>query len=101
MLDWERGERVGIPAWDWFHFIVQPSVLVRRETTEATLARLEKLFTTVEFQQYATQCGIAGAEWRLAYAYVDYCINVTRQTEGLKSLEALREAIRTRWTTAR
>ena len=93
VLDWERGERVGIPAWDWFHFIVQPSVLVRHETTEATMARLEKLLTSIEFQQYAMRCGIAGVEWRLAYAYVDYCINVTRQTEGLKSLEALRGAI--------
>jgi hypothetical protein len=101
VLDWERGERVGIPAWDWFHFIVQPSVLVRRETTGATMARFEKLLTCVEFQHYATRCGIAGAEWRLAYAYVDYCINVTRQTEGLKSLEVLRETMRARETMAR
>jgi aminoglycoside phosphotransferase (APT) family kinase protein len=101
VLDWERGERVGIPAWDWFHFVVQPAVLVRRETTEATLARLEKLFPSAEFQRYAARCGIIGAEWMLAFAYVEYCVNVTRQTEGLKLLEALREAIHARWTTAR
>ena len=101
VLDWERGERVGIPAWDWFHFIVQPAVLVRRETTEATMARLEKLFASAEFQRYAERCRIVGAEWKLAFAYVDYCINVTRQTEGLRSLEALREAMRSLLATRR
>ena len=93
VLDWERGERVGIPAWDWFHFIVQPAVLVRREATEETLARLEKLFVSPEFQRYAERSGIRGSERRLAKAYVAYCIHVTRQTEGLNLLEALREAI--------
>ena len=100
VLDWERGERVGIPAWDWFHFVVQPAVLVRRETTAATMARLEKLFTSAEFQRYAERCGIVGAEWKLAFAYVDYCINVTRQTEGLNLLQMLREALLTPCTTA-
>lgn len=98
VLDWERGERVGIPAWDWLHFVVQPAVLVRRETTNATIARLEKLFASAEFQRYAERCGIIGAEWKLAFAYVDYCINVTRQTEGLALLELLREASSERLT---
>lgn len=101
VLDWERGERVGIPAWDWFHFVVQPAVLVRRETTEATMGRLKKLFISAEFQRYAERCGIVGAEWKLAFAYVDYCINVTRQTEGLELLRALREAIASRLVTSR
>ena len=101
VLDWERGERVGIPAWDWLHFIVQPAVLVRRETTEATMARLVELFATAEFHHYAERCGILGEEWKLAFAYVDYCINVTRQTEGLKLLEALREAMRLQLATGR
>jgi hypothetical protein len=101
VLDWERGERVGIPAWDWLHFVVQPAVLVRRETAEATMSRLEKLFASAEFQRYAERCGIVGAEWKLVFAYVDYCLNVTRQTEGLKLLEALREAVRSQLTTRR
>ena len=101
VLDWERGERVGIPAWDWLHFVVQPAVLVRRETAETTMVRLEKLFASAEFERYGERCKIAGAEWKLAFAYVDYCINVTRQTEGLKSLETLREAMRPQLTTKR
>jgi hypothetical protein len=96
VLDWERGDRVGIPAWDWFHFVVQPAVLVRREPPDATMARLENLFASAEFQRYAERCGIVGVEWKLALAYVNYCINVTRQTEGLKLLELLREALRAR-----
>jgi aminoglycoside phosphotransferase (APT) family kinase protein len=101
VLDWERGERVGIPAWDWLHFVVQPAVLVQREGTDATVARLKKLFGSAEFQRYAVRCGIVGAEWKLAFAYVDHCMNVTRQTEGLKLLEALRDAIHARCATAR
>ena len=101
VLDWERGERVGIPAWDWFHFVVQPAVLVQREPTEATVSRLEKLFASAEFQRYAERCGIRGAERRLALAYLEYWIRVTRQTEGLGLLEALRDVMRARWITAR
>jgi hypothetical protein len=99
VLDWERGERVGIPAWDWLHFVVQPAVLVRREPVDATVARLEKLFRSVEFQRYAARCGIVGTEWKLAFAYVDYCINVTSQTEGLELLEVLRAALQVRQVT--
>ncbi len=101
VLDWERGERVGIPAWDWFHFIVQPAVLVRRERADATVARLEKLFASTEFQRYSLRCGIVGSEWKLVFAYVDYCINATRQTEGLELLEMLLEVLRVRCATER
>jgi hypothetical protein len=26
VLDWERGNLEGIPGWDWFNFVIQPSV---------------------------------------------------------------------------
>ena len=93
VLDWERGERVGIPAWDWFHFVMQPAVLVRKEATESTLNKISTLFTSQEFQRYASLTGIAGLEWPLALAYVDFCIHVTQQTEGLNLLTQLRAAL--------
>ena len=101
VLDWERGEDVGIPLWDWMHFVVQPSVLVRRDSTDATVARLRALFAAPEFINYSKHCQVAGAEWRFAFAYVEYCIRVTQQTEGLPLLEKLLEVIRTRLPTAR
>jgi hypothetical protein len=96
ILDWERGERVGIPGWDWFHFVVQPAVLVRHEATETILSRLEKLFSSVAFERYAKLAGIAGREWPLALAYLNYCLNVIRQTEGAARLASLAQALQGR-----
>lgn len=96
VLDWERGERVGIPGWDWFHFIVQPAVLVQREKTEQILGRLEQLFASAEFGRYAKRAGISGWEWPLATAYVNYCLRVTQQTEGAARLESLLSALELR-----
>lgn len=95
VLDWERGERLGLPGWDWIHFIVQPAVLVRRERADQTLARLEQLFASVEFGHYAKLAGIRDREWPLAMAYVSYCLRITQQTEGLARLESLLSALET------
>lgn len=89
VLDWERGEVAGVPAWDWFHFIVQPAVLVARESETKTLAQLETLFSTETFQSYARLTGIAGHERALVVAYLHFCIRVTQQTEGLERINAL------------
>lgn len=94
VLDWERGEQIGIPMWDWLHHVIQPGVLVRREAADITIARLTELFASADFIQYAKRCQVSGAEWRFTFAYVEYCIRVTRQTEGLPLLERLREALR-------
>jgi hypothetical protein len=58
-LDWERGEFPGVPSWDWFHYIVQTSILVRHDSPHQTMLRLQRLFTTPPFQSYAQQAGIA------------------------------------------
>jgi hypothetical protein len=97
LLDWERGELVGIPTWDWLHFVLQSSVLVRRETVEALRARLEKLFASAIFQDYAARAGVAGKERALALAYLSYCTRVIRPSEGLKQLTMLEEAARPGW----
>jgi hypothetical protein len=96
VLDWERGERVGIPGWDWFHFVVQPAVLVRREPPARTLQRLEELFAAAPFGRYARLAGIAGREWRLVAAYLTYCLRVGLQTEGVARLAALAQALQQR-----
>jgi hypothetical protein len=57
-LDWERGEFPGVPSWDWFHYIVQTSILVRHDSPHQTMRRLQRLFTTSPFQSHAQQAGI-------------------------------------------
>ncbi len=58
-FDWERGQLKGIPAWDWFHFIVQTSILVKRHSPERVAAELAQLIHSARFQKYASDAGIS------------------------------------------
>lgn len=89
VLDWERGERAGLPGWDWLHFLLQPAILVHRESVAKMLLRLEQLFASAEFARYAVRAGLAGYEWPFAAAYVCYSLRVTQQTEGSAGLKLL------------
>jgi hypothetical protein len=100
LLDWERGELAGVPGWDWFHFVMQPAVLVRHEPVTRLLACLERLIASEEFASYSRRAGIVGEERALALAYLSYCTRVTRQTEGLKTIVALEQAAAERWFSA-
>jgi hypothetical protein len=97
LLDWERGELAGVPGWDWFHFVMQPAVLVRREPVPTLLARFEQLLTGVDFARYAQHAGIAGNERVLALSYLCYCTRVTRQADGLETVAELERAATKRW----
>ncbi len=97
VLDWERGEPAGIPGWDWFHFELQPAVLVRREGTTALLSRFERLLESADFAGYAQQAGMGEHGRALALAYLAGCTRVTRQTEGGDQVRALEQAAAARW----
>jgi len=97
VLDWERGELAGVPGWDWFHFVMQPALLVRRETPEKLLAHFEGLLNLPEFQDYAGSARIVEQTRALAYAYLVYCLHITRQTEGREGLQALAGLAAVRW----
>jgi hypothetical protein len=88
-LDWERGELNGMPLWDWLHFVVQPALLVQRASTQMVLDRIEELFGSGPFRRYAEQAGILGLEHLLSWTYLQYCIHVVAQTEGLPQVQAL------------
>lgn len=89
VLDWERGEVAGPPAWDWFHWVIQYEVLVRRCDTEGILRRIESELVTPAFREYATAAGIGAAVRPLLSAYLLYCTKVIRQADGLRRIEAL------------
>ncbi|MCU0784711.1 MAG: hypothetical protein MUF81_11840 [Verrucomicrobia bacterium] len=100
LLDWERSELAGVPGWDWFHFVMQPAVLVRREAMPGLLTRFERLLAGEDFVRYARHAGMAGSERALALAYLCYRTRITRQTEGLEALVALEHAATERWFSA-
>jgi hypothetical protein len=57
-IDWEHGQFPGVPSWDWFHYIVQTSILVRHDSPHETLLRLQQLFALSTFKSYAKEAGI-------------------------------------------
>ncbi len=87
-FDWERGQFPGVPAWDWFHYVVQTSILVRKESPKKTLLRLQSLLTSRDFQTYADLTGIRSHEHSLLIAYLLHARQL-RQTEGALQLETL------------
>jgi hypothetical protein len=96
VLDWERGALTGMPCWDWFHFEIQNSILVRRESAATVLTRLERLWNEPPFREYAHRAGVSGHERALTAAYLQYCTDVLRPTEGLEVIGDLHHLLATR-----
>jgi len=88
VLDWERGELRGVPAWDWFHYIVQDSILVRKQKAPATFARLQALVSSKLFRRYAEKTGIHNCVPSILAGYLLYARSL-RQTEGAEQIENL------------
>ena len=93
VLDWERGETAGPPAWDWFHFVLQPEVLVRRASAQTVLDRFEKFRRTPEFLRYVAKARIESSVDLLLLGYAIHCRDITRQTEGMTTIKSLVELL--------
>jgi len=89
VLDWELGERMGVPGWDWFHFEIQHAVLVRRWPVAELSRLIVRLLESAEFRDYATRARIAEIARPLAAAYLLYCVEIWRPTAGLERLRSL------------
>ena len=89
VLDWERGEWRGLPGWDWFHFVLQPAILVRKQTAAELAATAKALLGSPSFKTYAQASGLAGRErdWLLAYLW--HCRRVLRPAEGSPRIDEL------------
>lgn len=97
MLDWERGELAGIPGWDWFHYVLQPAILVERLPVAGLVQRMEGLLRSEAFLAYAERAGIRGCERELALAYLIHAAEVIKPAEGLAATNELRRALAARW----
>jgi hypothetical protein len=97
LLDWERGDLAGVPGWDWLHFVLQPALLVRRESVPALLARLEATVASEAFAAFARQAGFAGRERALALALLCYVNRVIRPVDGIETVRELERAATERW----
>ena len=88
-FDWERGHLEGIPAWDWFHFIIQTSILVKRHSPERVAAELDHLIQSARFQKYARAAGISDIIEPLLLAYLLHGKYVVQPQEGAAVTEQL------------
>jgi hypothetical protein len=97
VLDWERGELIGIPGWDWFHYIIQTGVLVKRQTTLALIHRVENLLASNVFKEYARRSNIDGFERELLLSYLLHLVEVIQPSEGRVQSRDLLNALSARW----
>ena len=97
VLDWERGELIGVPGWDWFHYAIQNGILVRRLPARALAAQVDSLLASAPFLAYAEKAGVAGIEKPLVIAYLAYNAEVLRPAEGLGTGRQLLELLMKQW----
>lgn len=96
-LDWERGELNGLPAWDWFHYVVQKSILVQHQPVASLATSIEGLLAGNEFKAYAQAAGIMGGERSLVLFYLLYQAEVIRPSEGLTATRELLSHLSAHW----
>ena len=74
VMDWERGDAEGVPGWDWFHYVIQPALLVDRVTPAVVRQRIDTCLTSARFVAYAQQTRIVGSEEALLHGYLHYSL---------------------------
>jgi glycosyltransferase involved in cell wall biosynthesis len=89
VLDWEHGDRRGVPGWDWIHFILQYTTLVRRLSPQATLSEFESLWKNPDFQAYARQTGIEPMLKELTFVFLYYFLRYCNPRENAAATRML------------
>jgi hypothetical protein len=72
VIDWERGIAAGVPAWDWFHWMIHVSLLVHRHDAETCAGFLDAALRSPDFREYARAAQISGLEEPLLTGYLIY-----------------------------
>jgi hypothetical protein len=96
VLDWERGDSFGPPAWDWFHFVIQPLVLVQRAQPADIMNQVESFRRSTTFTHYAQRAGIESHFELLLLGYLLHCRDVIQQAEGMPAIRALTDLVLSR-----
>lgn len=97
VLDWERGEIHGLPAWDWFHYVIQKSILVQHHNAESVGAKVETLLASNEFKTYAQAGAVIGHAQALVLLYLLHHAEVIRPSEGLPVTNDLIQLLAAKW----
>lgn len=97
VLDWERGEVNGLPAWDWFHYVIQRGILVQHQKVEELATTVETMLARAEFKTYAQASGVTGEERALLLLYLLHHVQVVRPSEGLPVTLELMQQLTARW----
>jgi hypothetical protein len=82
VIDWERGEVNGPPAWDWFHFDLQSRVLRDKKRGISLMSSARSLLTLPSLGKYLHEVGLAGQELTWLLGYLMYCAHVIMPAEG-------------------
>jgi glycosyltransferase involved in cell wall biosynthesis len=96
VLDWERGETQGVPGWDWFHYLIQTSILVKKDSPQQTFKRLRELISSAPFTRYAQATGLQDRAGLVLAGYLVHARNL-HQTEGSEKIEALLHSLDRHW----
>ena len=94
IVDWERGEFQGPPAWDWFHYVTQPLFLVSKSPVDTAVQSLEDHLASDPFQRYAAAAQVREFLSNWYWAYLLYSRHVLVQTEQVARLDALLNLLR-------
>jgi len=100
VLDWERGERTGLPCWDWFHYRVQVGLLVDRMPAVTHAQRIDGWLAEKAFEDYSATAGVRPVIRELLLAYLLYSLEVTQPSEGLHATRELLNVLAQQWNVA-
>lgn len=93
IIDWERGSSTGVPGWDWFHFVIQPALLVERVVPLVVAKRIDALLKSSAFAEYALRTEIAGNERALLTGYLHHAQRLLRDNVEGSDAERLRRGL--------
>lgn len=100
VLDWERGERVGMPCWDWFHYRLQTGLLVDRFPLEQHVQQIEQWINAEALRHYASRAGVAPVLRELFLAHLLYSMKIIGPSESLPVKRDLLNTLAAKWTSA-
>ena len=94
-IDWERGCLDGIPGWDWFHFILQPAILVKKWKAGRVIELGRQTIASPDFLTYLDEAvpdaGKNGFAEFLLRSYLLYNWHVLQPTERREVHQSLAE----------